>query len=67
MNTSILLVGHGSRHPAGNEEIEQFSAEWKKMNPQWHIETCFIEFADVLLDRGLDNAPRVPGVSSWCR
>lgn len=58
MNTSILLVGHGSRHQAGNDEIDQFSAKWKKMNPQWRIETCFIEFANVLLDEGLDNAAR---------
>ncbi|MCF6211101.1 MAG: sirohydrochlorin chelatase [Gammaproteobacteria bacterium] len=58
MNTSILLVGHGSRHPAGNDEIKQFSTQWKKMNPHWRIETCFIEFADVLLDEGLDTAAR---------
>ena len=58
MNTTLLLVGHGSRHQAGNDEIDQFSARWKEMNPQWKIETCFIEFADVLLDQGLDNAAR---------
>lgn len=58
MNTSILLVGHGSRHLPGNKEIEQFSVKWKQMNPQWHIETCFIEFADVLLDDGLNNAAK---------
>jgi len=58
MNTSILLVGHGSRHLPGNEEIEQFSSRWKKMNPQWRIETCYIEFADIMLDDGLDNAAK---------
>ena len=58
MNTSILLVGHGSRHKPGNDEINQFSAKWKEMNPQWRIETCFIEFADVMLDDGLDNAAK---------
>lgn len=58
MNTSILLVGHGSRHKPGNVEIEQFSAKWAEMNPQWRIETCFIEFADVMLDDGLDNAAK---------
>ncbi len=58
MNTSILLVGHGSRHKPGNDEIEQFSSRWTEMNPQWRIETCFIEFADVMLDDGLDNAAK---------
>lgn len=58
MNATILLVGHGSRHAEGNIEIEKFSALWSRKNPQWRIETCFIEFADVLLDQGLDNAAR---------
>lgn len=56
MNSTILLVGHGSRHTPGNVEIDEFAAQWAKKNPQWRIETCFIEFADVLLDQGLDTA-----------
>lgn len=56
MKTKILLVGHGSRNKEGNREIDTFANIWRDKNPQWKIETCFIEFADVLLDRGLDNA-----------
>lgn len=58
MTTTVLLVGHGSREITGNTQIAEFAASWAKQNPQWHIETCFIEFADVLLDQGLDNAAR---------
>ncbi len=58
MKTTVLLVGHGSRHIAGNDEINEFSTQWQLKNPQLKIETCFIEFADVLLDPGLDNAAR---------
>ncbi len=56
MKSTILLVGHGSRHTPGNVEIDEFAAQWAKKNPQWRIETCFIEFSDVLLDKGLDTA-----------
>lgn len=56
MNTTILLVGHGSRHVAGNHEIEAFAHAWRQRHPDWVIELCFIEFADVLLEQGLDNA-----------
>ena len=56
MKSTILLVGHGSRHTPGNVEIDQFAAQWAKKNPQWRIETCFIEFAEMLLDQGLDIA-----------
>lgn len=56
MKTTILLVGHGSRDKNGNIEIEKFSTEWKSRNPDWNITTCFIEFADILLDDGLDIA-----------
>lgn len=58
MNSTVLLVGHGSRNIDGNHEIDQFAANWRKQHPDWHIETCFIEFSDVLLDSGLDNAAR---------
>ena len=61
MKTKILLVGHGSRNQDGNREIDRFADIWRKKNPQWQIETCFIEFADVLLDRGLDNAAEGAG------
>lgn len=54
--TTILLVGHGSRQLDGNLEIIEFSAQWSKKNPQWHIETCFIEFSDILLEQGLNRA-----------
>ncbi len=63
MSDTILLVGHGSRNPNGNKEIERFAANWRQRRPADRIEVCFIEFADVLLDAGMDssasNASRV--------
>ncbi len=58
MKETILLVGHGSRDPNGNKEIEQFSDQWRAQHPEWNIEVCYIEFADVLLDEGFDNAAK---------
>lgn len=58
LNSTVLLVGHGSRNSEGNREIERFASNWREQNPDWHIEICFIEFADVLLNAGLDNAAR---------
>lgn len=55
-DTTILLVGHGSRNRAGNDEIEHFAARWRDRHPSWRIEACFIEHAEVLLDAGLDRA-----------
>jgi len=56
MKTTVLLVGHGSRDKNGNIEIEKFSTEWQDRNSDWDITTCYIEFADILLDDGLDIA-----------
>jgi len=56
MHDTILLVGHGSRDVRGNEEIAAFADRWRKRNPDTRIEVCFIEFAEVLLDAGLDHA-----------
>lgn len=58
MTETILLVGHGSRDPNGNKEIKKFSQQWKEQHPDWHIEVCYIEFAEVLLDEGFDLAAK---------
>jgi len=56
MDTTILLVGHGSRAESGNKEVQQFAEQWQQRNPGWNIEVCFIEFAEVLLAEGLEKA-----------
>jgi sirohydrochlorin cobaltochelatase len=57
-DTAILLVGHGSRGREGNKETIGFAAQWRERHPDWRIEVCFIEHAEVLLDEGLDRAAR---------
>jgi precorrin-4/cobalt-precorrin-4 C11-methyltransferase len=54
----FLLAGHGSRNRDGNDEIEHFAAQWRAKHPDWRIEVCFIEHADVLLNDGLDHAAK---------
>ena len=58
MQFSILLVGHGSRAAQGNVEIDAFAEQWRTQHPEWHIDVCFIEFAEVLLDAGFDLAAK---------
>ena len=58
MKQTVLLVGHGSRDENGNQEIAAFAANWREQHPQWRIEVCYIEFAEVLLDQGFDNAAK---------
>ena len=55
-DTTLLLAGHGSRNPDGNQEIQSFAEQWRSRHPDWRIEVCFIEHADVLLSDGLDRA-----------
>lgn len=54
--TTLLLVGHGSRFHGGNAETMQFADQWRARHPDWPILTCFIEYDEVLLDAGLDLA-----------
>ncbi|WP_347987754.1 sirohydrochlorin chelatase [Methylomonas sp. AM2-LC] len=56
MTTTILLVGHGSRNQTGNDEIKAFKQQWQQQHPDWRIELCYIELADVLLPEGLQHA-----------
>ncbi|WP_026258781.1 sirohydrochlorin chelatase [Uliginosibacterium gangwonense] len=55
-NTTLLLVGHGSRNVEGNQEIMRFAEQWRARHPDWRIEVCFIEHAEILLNGGLDHA-----------
>ncbi len=55
-DTTLLIVGHGSREPSGNDEIQAFAAQWRQQHPQRRIEVCFIEFSEFTLARGLDAA-----------
>ncbi len=57
-DTTLLLVGHGSRGREGNTETINFAAQWRERHPEWRIEVCFIEHAEVLLAEGLDRAAR---------
>ena len=57
-DTTLLLVGHGSRNRDGNQETLHFTAQWRERHPDWRIEVCFIEHAEVLLAEGLDRAAR---------
>ncbi|MDQ6964941.1 MAG: sirohydrochlorin chelatase [Mariprofundales bacterium] len=56
LRDTILLVGHGSRDDRGNEEVELFAQRWRQLRLNDRIELCSIEFADRLLDQGLDAA-----------
>ncbi|WP_297478214.1 sirohydrochlorin chelatase [Ferrovum sp.] len=60
-NETILLVGHGSRERSGNQEIEFFAEQWRCRQPQWNIEVCFIEFAEILVEEGLSRAAQRGG------
>lgn len=55
-STTLLLIGHGSRNPEGNKELQHFAAEWRQRHVGRRIEVCFIEHADVLLADGMDRA-----------
>lgn len=57
-DTTLLLVGHGSRFQGGNAETLRFAEQWRARHPDWRIQTCFIEYDEVLLDTGLDLAAR---------
>ena len=53
---TILLVGHGSREKSGNDEIFTFAEQWRKRQPGWRIEVCFIEFSEITMSEGLRRA-----------
>ncbi|MBU0500884.1 MAG: sirohydrochlorin chelatase [Gammaproteobacteria bacterium] len=57
-DTTLLLVGHGSRNAEGNRQTLDCAARWRERRPERRIEACFIEHAEPSLDEGLDRAAR---------
>lgn len=55
---AVLIVGHGSREDAGNQEIRDFAAQWRARRPDLRIELCFIEFAPPELNAALLDCAR---------
>lgn len=46
MTSKVLVVlGHGSRREAANEEIRLLGEMVQKQNPSWQVEVAFVEFA----------------------
>ncbi|WP_150275208.1 precorrin-3B C(17)-methyltransferase [Paenibacillus tepidiphilus] len=52
--SAVLLVGHGSRVPEGNEQLLDLTAQLASRRPELHIETCFIELAAPSIAEGVD-------------
>ncbi|MCI3923210.1 sirohydrochlorin chelatase [Paenibacillus sp. TRM 82003] len=50
---AILLVGHGSRDPEGNEELLRFAEGVKARVPDMLVETCFLELALPSIPQGI--------------
>lgn len=53
---AILLVGHGSRDPEGNEQVKRMIEELStKLDPGLLIETCYLEFAKPTIEQGIQT------------
>lgn len=50
---TVLLVGHGSRVQAGNEELLEFTRLIAARKPELKVETCFIELASPSIAGGI--------------
>ncbi|MBZ0169422.1 Sirohydrochlorin cobaltochelatase [Candidatus Methylomirabilis lanthanidiphila] len=55
----VLLVGHGSREPSGNEEFLQLSEQMRKAVVGAMTEVCFVDSAEPDIPTGLDACVRM--------
>ena len=46
----LVVLGHGSRREAANEEIRLLGEMVQQQNPSWRVEVAFVEFASPSLD-----------------
>ncbi|SHK42969.1 sirohydrochlorin chelatase [Desulforamulus aeronauticus] len=46
MQQGVILLGHGSRQPAANQEIFQIAEQVKTLGDNALYETCFLQFGE---------------------
>ncbi|MBB3869053.1 sirohydrochlorin chelatase [Parageobacillus toebii NBRC 107807] len=53
---AVLFVGHGSRDPEGNDQVQQFVEQLKPhIAASLHVETSFLEFGLPTIREGIDR------------
>jgi sirohydrochlorin cobaltochelatase len=53
---AVLLVGHGSRDPEGNDQVRKTIEELKpKLDRDLLVETCFLEFERPTIEQGIQT------------
>ena len=50
MTTALLLIAHGSRHPAANDDLFHLAAVLRGRGRYTHVEAAFLELADPPID-----------------
>jgi sirohydrochlorin ferrochelatase/(2Fe-2S) ferredoxin len=59
-DTCVLLIGHGSRTPGANAELEGLVASYRAAHPELRVEVAYIELARPLVAEAIDAiAPSV--------
>ncbi len=53
VDTTVLLIGHGSREPGANVELEELVAEYRAAHPALRVEVAYIELARPLVAEAL--------------
>lgn len=57
MRPIVLIVGHGSRDPAANQEFEQLVTRYQAHRPDIELRHAYIELARPSLDEALADVP----------
>ncbi|HET6843745.1 MAG TPA: CbiX/SirB N-terminal domain-containing protein [Candidatus Angelobacter sp.] len=57
--TTVLIIGHGSRDEAANDEFGKLVISYRNAHPEFRVSHCYIELADPSLACALDEAATV--------
>jgi sirohydrochlorin cobaltochelatase len=52
---AVLVVGHGTRKPAGADQLRTLVAHMQAIEPQWHIYPSFLELAEPTIEQAMKS------------
>jgi sirohydrochlorin cobaltochelatase len=52
---AVLVVGHGTRKPSGQQQLKELVAQMRRIEPIWRMEASFLELAEPTIEQAIEG------------
>jgi len=52
---AVLVVGHGTRKPSGQQQLKELVEQMRRIEPSWRMEASFLELAEPTIEQAIEG------------